>query len=62
MEDIVETRLKNAISKKQINTEIAKVLSEFDRYNKAKGLAESTRFNQIQNLIKFSSVVTFSQA
>ena len=57
MEDIVATRLKNALKKNKINTKIAKVLSEFDRYNKAKGLAESTRFNQIQQLISFSSKV-----
>jgi site-specific recombinase XerD len=57
MTDIVETRLNKAISKKQINNEIAKVLSEFDRYNKVKGLTEISRLNQIQQLIKFSSKV-----
>jgi len=57
MEDIVVTRLNNAVTKKQISTEIAKVISDFDRYNKVKGLTEITRFNQIQLLISFQSVV-----
>ena len=57
MDDLVETRLKNAIKKNQINNKTAKVLMEFDRYNKANGLSEYTRFTQMQQLITFSSTV-----
>jgi len=57
MEDIVATRLKNSIKKQQITKQNAKILKEFDQYNKANKLAESTRLTQIQIMILFASTV-----
>ncbi|HUU86807.1 MAG TPA: hypothetical protein VMX17_03545, partial [Candidatus Glassbacteria bacterium] len=55
-EDAV-ARLRNALNKKQLTEQNFNILTQFDRANKVKGLADSTRFNQIQILITFAETV-----